>query len=93
MICLELNWFFFGPSWMLQISEKVAIKGAYFSPWAYTPLPFFANTPLKTKPEESSIYQALVERIKMKINLRTWIDGLSLTWVGLEVYSLNPEPL
>ena len=39
--------------------------------FAVSPYSFIANTPFKTKPEENSIYQALVERIKMKINLRT----------------------
>ena len=56
MICLELNWFVYDPTWMLHRSEfvwtqqievrLVAIKSGIFRVNLY-PLSFFVNTPFK----------------------------------------------
>ena len=50
MICLKLNWFFYGLSRMLQFSQFV-LTPCYFFFIALSlyPLSFFANTPFKLK--------------------------------------------
>ena len=54
MICFELNWFVYGPSWILHLSEfvylqievrLVAIKSTFLSHYACTPFYFSRTLP------------------------------------------------
>ena len=48
MICLELNWFFYDPIWMLQLSEFVwTLRSSALVVFNNFLLSFFANTPFE----------------------------------------------